>query len=215
MAARLEITLKDHLIDPEGEGIRKKARAYFGIDAERIRSVAILTIDAALSGDELERIRQEVFTNPVTQLSAYEPLAQPCDWVIWVGLRPGVRDNPGATAVEAIEDVLGRRLGAGEAVYTSKRYCIRGSCLTRKDVETIAGQLLANDIIQQYRVWSSAEWDPAAGVGIIIPRVRLDHTPTVSVVPIDSDAVLQRISDERNLALNPNDIPVIRAYFNR
>ncbi|HSV94251.1 MAG TPA: AIR synthase-related protein, partial [Desulfobacterales bacterium] len=215
MAARLEITLKDHLIDPEGEGIRKKARAYFDIDAERIRSVAILTIDAALSGGELERIRQEVFTNPVTQLSAYEPLAQPCDWVIWVGLRPGVRDNPGATAVEAIEDVLGRRLGAGEAVYTSRRYCIRGPRLTRSDVERVAGQLLANDIIQQWRVWSAAEWDPAAGVGIIIPRVRLDHTPTVSVVPIDSDAVLQRISDERNLALNPNDIPVIRAYFNR
>jgi phosphoribosylformylglycinamidine synthase len=215
MAVRLEITLKDHLIDPEGEGIRKKALAYFGIQAERIRSVATLTIDAALSGEELERIRQEVFTNPVTQLSSYRPLAQACDWVIWVGLRPGVRDNPGATAVEAIEDVLGRRLGAGEAVYTSKRYCIQGPRLTRQEVETIAGQLLANDIIQQWRVWSAQEWDPAEGVGIIIPKVRLDHAPTVSVVPIDSDAVLQRISDERNLALNPNDIPVIRAYFNR
>ena len=32
MPARLEITLKDHLVDPEGEGIRKKAKAYFGID---------------------------------------------------------------------------------------------------------------------------------------------------------------------------------------
>ena len=41
MAARLEITLQDHLIDPEGEGIRKKARVYFGIDAERVRSVAL------------------------------------------------------------------------------------------------------------------------------------------------------------------------------
>ena len=214
MAARLETTLKDHLIDPEGEGVRKKALAYFGIQAERIRSVSILTIDADLSTDQLARIRQEVFTNPVTQVSSYAPLAQPCDWVIWVGLRPGVRDNPGATAVEAIEDLLGVRFRPGQAVYTSKRYCIQGPRLTRRDVETIAGELLANDIIQQWRVWSAEEWNPAEGVGIVISKVRLDHTPTVSVVPIESDAVLQRISDERNLALNPNDIPVIRAYFN-
>ena len=214
MAARLEITLKDHLEDPEGQGIRKKAQAYFGIAAERIRTVSILTIDADLAADQLERIRQEIFTNPVTQVSAYTPLPQPADWVIWVGLRPGVRDNPGATAVEAIEDLLGRRFAPGEAVYTSKRYCIRGAGLQRTDIETIAGELLANDIIQQWRVWSAAEWKPGEGVGIIIPKVRLDHTPTVSVIPIDSDAVLKRISDERNLALNPNDIPVIRAYFN-
>ena len=214
MAARLETTLKDHLTDPEGEGVRKKALAYFGIQAERIRSVSILTIDAELSTDQLARIRQEVFTNPVTQVSSYAPLAQPCDWVIWVGLRPGVRDNPGATAVEAIEDLLGVRFRPGQAVYTSKRYCIQGPRLTRRDVETIAGELLANDIIQQWRVWSAEEWNPAEGVGIVISKVRLDHTPTVSVVPIESDAVLQRISDERNLALNPNDIPVIRAYFN-
>ena len=80
MAARLETTLKDHLIDPEGEGVRKKALAYFGIQAERIRTVSILTIDADLSTDQLARIRQEVFTNPVTQVSSYAPLAQP-----WAG----------------------------------------------------------------------------------------------------------------------------------
>jgi phosphoribosylformylglycinamidine synthase len=51
------------------------------------------------------------------------------------------------------------------------------------------------------------------GIGLIIPKVRLDHAPTVTVIPIDSDATLKRISDERNLALNPKDIPVIRAYF--
>ena len=51
------------------------------------------------------------------------------------------------------------------------------------------------------------------GVGMITPRVILDHRPTVSEIPIDSDATLMRLSDERNLALNPNDIPTIRAYF--
>nr|MCU0586429.1 AIR synthase-related protein [Desulfobacterales bacterium] len=213
MAARLEISLKEHLVDPEGEGIRKKAKAYFGIETGRIRTVHILTIDAALSADQLEAVRSEVFTNPVTQTSSYRPLPIAADWVIWVGYRPGVRDNPGATAVEAIEDLLGLRLGAGEAVYTSRRYAVSGGGLTRGQLETIGGELLANDIIQQWRVFSREEWDPAVGVGVIIPRVRLDHPAAVAQIPCDSDEALGRISRERNLALNPNDIPVIRAYF--
>jgi phosphoribosylformylglycinamidine synthase len=213
MPARLEIALKEHLIDPEGEGIRKKAKTYFGLEIARIRTVTVLTLDADLSPAQLESIRNEIFTNPVTQISSYRPLPLDSEWIIWVGFRAGVRDNPGATAVEAIEDLLGMRLAPGEAVYTSKRYGLSGSRLTRKEVAKIAGELLANDIIQQWRIWSAEEWKPSEGVGIILPKVRLDHLPTVAVIPIDSDATLKRISAERNLALNPHDIPVIRAYF--
>jgi phosphoribosylformylglycinamidine synthase len=213
MAARLEIALRDHLIDAEGEGLRKKARAYFGFEIDRVRIVNVLTLDVDLGPAQLERIRQDIFTNPVTQVSAYTPLPVSADWIVWVGYRPGVRDNPGATAVEAIEDLLGMRLQPGEAVYTSRRYCFSGSRLSRSAVETIARELLANDIIQQWRIWSQPEWNPEEGIGVIIPKVRLDHSPTVTIVPVDSDAALRRISDERHLALNPNDIPVIRAYF--
>jgi phosphoribosylformylglycinamidine synthase len=213
MPSRLEIALKDHLVDAEGEGLRKKTQAYFGIELDRVRTVNVLMIDADLAPTHLETIRKDIFTNPVTQESSFRPLPVEGDWVVWVGFRPGVRDNPGATAMEAIEDLLGIRLAEGEAVYTSKRYCLGGPQLTQKDVETIAGELLANDIIQQWRIWPKQEWDPSVGIGFILPKVRLNHSPTVTVIPIDSDAALKRISDERHLALNPNDIPVIRAYF--
>ncbi|KJS29294.1 MAG: phosphoribosylformylglycinamidine synthase [Desulfatitalea sp. BRH_c12] len=212
MASRIEITLKPDILDAEGESLRRKAREYFGIQTDSVRSVYIVTIDAALTADQLRRVRTEIFTNPVTQISSMDPLPVDADWIIWVGFRPGVRDNPGATAVEAMEDLLGVRLGPDEAVYTSKRYCIKGS-LSEDEVRRIASQLLANDIIQQWKIFSAASWNPAEGVGIVVPKVRLDHVPTVSMLSIDSDDTLQRLSDERNLALNPNDIPVIRAYF--
>ncbi len=213
MPQRLEITLKPELFDAEGEALRRKAAAYFGLALDSVRTVHILTVDADLNPEQLERIRTEVFTNPVTQVSAFTPLAEPFDWVVWVGYRPGVKDNPGATAVEAIEDCLDVRLKPHEAVYTSRRYCVSAAGLARADLERIANQLLANDIIQQWRVFSRQEWDPGVGIGIIIPKVILDHTPTVAVLPIDSDDQLRRISDARGLALNPNDIPTIRAYF--
>jgi phosphoribosylformylglycinamidine synthase len=213
MPARLEIALQDHLTDAEGEGIRQKALDYFGIELLRVRSIHILTIDAGLNPEQLKQIQTEIFANPVTQLSSFEPLEFPFDWTIWVGYRPGVRDNPGSTAVEAVEDLLGVRLAPEAAIYTSKRYCIEGTNLVAADLDKIAGELLANDIIQQWKIISATDWDATNGVGFIIPKVQLDHVPTVRTVPVDSDETIKRISDERNLALNPNDIPTIRAYF--
>jgi phosphoribosylformylglycinamidine synthase len=213
MPARLEIALKDHLTDAEGEGIRQKALDYFGMRLLRVRSIHILTIDAELSHEQFKQVQAEIFTNPVTQISSFEPLNFPFDWTIWVGYRPGVRDNPGSTAVEAVEDLLGFRLAPNAAIYTSRRYCIEGSELVAADLDKIAGELLANDIIQQWKIVSAKDWDLQNGIGLIIPKVRLDHEPIVSTIPVDSDETLKKISDERNLALNPNDIPTIRAYF--
>jgi phosphoribosylformylglycinamidine (FGAM) synthase-like enzyme len=52
-----------------------------------------------------------------------------------------------------------------------------------------------------------------SGIGFVVPKVILDHQPEVTTLAIDSDETLARLSDERNLALNPRDIPTIRSYF--
>jgi phosphoribosylformylglycinamidine synthase II len=213
MPHRLEITLKPELFDAEGEGIRQKAGDYFNIRLEKIRTVHVLTIDADLTPGQLETIRTEVFMNPVTQVASYAPLNLPFDWAIWVGFRPGVRDNPGSTAMEAIEDILGIKTEPEEAVYTSRLYCIEGDGIKAQEVDMIAGELLANDIIQQWKIFSRESWDPEKGTGLNIPKVILDHTPTVTTIPVDSNEALKSLSDERNLALSTADIPVIREYF--
>ena len=67
-----------------------------------------------------------------------------------------MRDTAGSTAVEAIEDLLGMRFKTGEAVYTSKIYVISGQ-LPRKAVEHIAKDLLANEIIHQWKIFSKED----------------------------------------------------------
>ncbi len=215
MAKRLEIALKPDLVDPEGEGLKSRAREYFGLILDRVRTINVLTIDAELSEEQFARARTEVFTNPVIQVSSYEPLAADFDYAIWVGLRPGVRDTLGSTAQEALEDFFGFRFKHGEAVYASRLYLLQAPTLARDEADLIARELLANEIIQQWRVMDRGEWDPAGGLGIVIPKVRLHHEPTVTEVAIGSDEELLRISDERSLALNPNDVPTIREYFLR
>jgi phosphoribosylformylglycinamidine synthase subunit PurSL len=214
MISRLEIRLKGELTDPEGRNIRKKALDYFGIKVKEIRVIKVLTIDAELNQDQLETVRKDIFTNPVTEESSFSSMSKSFDRLIWVGLRPGVRDTAGSTAIEAIEDLLGRKFIGDEAVYTSKLYEIQGS-VTEAQAKIIASEILSNDIIQQYKLFSKKKWDPVKGIGVIIPKVILDHVPGVSAMAIGSDEELKKISLERSLALQDSDIRPIREYYLR
>ncbi|MFN3535110.1 MAG: phosphoribosylformylglycinamidine synthase subunit PurS, partial [Desulfatiglandales bacterium] len=214
MPHRLEIRLRSEIKDPEGEIVAQKARTYFHIPVDGVRVVRVLTIDKAFGPEELHTIQKEIFTNPVTEESSFEPISREFDQLIWVGLRPGVKDNQGSTAVEAIEDLLGIRFKRDEGVYFSKIYELKGK-LTKAQAELIARELLANELIQRWRVYSREEWDPKRGIGFIIPKVKISKEPGFEFIPIDSDQTLLRISFERNLALNPRDVPVIRQYFMR
>ncbi len=214
MVSRLEIKLKEELFDAEGWAVRRKSREYFGFEVRDIRAIRVLTIDSDLGQEELERIKTEIFTNPVTEESSYSPIAGDFDWIIWIGYRPGVRDTAGSTAAEAIEDLLRIKFKPDNTVYTSKIYEIRGK-LNLEEVRKIAGNLLANDIIQQWKVFSREEWDKDEGIGFIVPKVILNHVPLVKTISIKNDEELKQISLERNLALQERDIPVIRRYFLR
>ncbi|MCX7822499.1 MAG: phosphoribosylformylglycinamidine synthase subunit PurQ [Syntrophobacterales bacterium] len=229
MLKRLEIALKPGILDAEGERIRRKVRDYFGWNIPfgdlstygPIRVIQVITFESHLNDDEYEAVRRDIFTNPVTQISSFSPLTNPAvtpfQWVIWVGFRPGVRDTAGSVALEAVASYLRRRLPPEDAAYTSRIYEIRTGDLNRLQVETIAKELLANELIQQWRIFSSDEWDPQEGIGFIVPRVLLGKGDFVRIetFSVTSDDVLARLSRERNLALHPQDIPVIRAYFNR
>ena len=214
MVSRLEIKLKKGLFDAEGAGIRRKSREYFGFEVADIRVIRALTFEADLSPYQLEQIQREIFTNPVTEESSYSPIAADFDWLIWVGFRPGVRDTAGSTAAEAIEDLTGYVFKPDEAVYCSKLYEIRGN-LNREQVQKIASDLLANDLIQQWRAYSKADWNPKEGIGLLVPKVIIDHEPKVSTISIQTEEALRQISHERNLALQDRDIPIIREYFLR
>lgn len=219
MIKRLYTSLKPGLFDPEGASLCRRVRDYFGWEIGGARVINMLTLDTSLSDEELEAARTGIFTNPVTQVSdfggGFVEEDAGFDWAIWVGYRPGVRDTAGSVAIEAIGDLLGKAPAPGEAAYTSRLYLLEDAPLSRTQAETVARELLANEIIQQWKVYSKAEWVAGGGADIVAPKVLLAHEPSVCEIALESDEQLARLSDERNLALNPNDIPVIRNYFLR
>ncbi len=214
MAWRIVVGLKDGVKDARGERIQRELKDHLGIDLPRVRTLDVYTVDATLTDAEIEQAAAGPFSDPVIQEYAINrPLASDFDMLIEVGFRPGVTDNPGRTAKEAIQYLTGREFGPGEAVYTSTQYLFDG--LSDKELaEKIAGGFLANGLIQRWSIVTPDELDPQLGVPLTIPRVISDTAPTVRHISLQlSDQQLLDISRQGMLALNLEEMHEIQRHI--
>jgi phosphoribosylformylglycinamidine synthase subunit PurSL len=218
MAHRIEIGFKKGIRDALGEKIQKRIVEHLRIPVDSVQTIEIYTIDGPLVPEEMERAACGPLSDPVIQETGIDHgIADGFDWLIEVGFRPGVTDNVGKTAGEAIALITGKPV----RVYTSRQYIIRGirdrcalDTLTRADAERIASELLANDLIQRYDIHDGKTWDPAAGIKPYVPRVLGENHPRTEEIDLDvPDAELVRISQERVLALNLEEMRVLRDYL--
>lgn len=215
MAHRIEVGFKPSVRDAWGEKIKKRIFEDLNCRVDKVKGVDVYTLDMDLSPDELRQIAEGPLVDPIIQDSTIDrPLASDFDWIVEVGFRPGVTDNVGRTAREAIELVLGIGLKQEEKVYTSKQCLISGE-LSFKDVEKIADGLLANELIQRFTIVSKRDWDLKTGMPLVVPRVFGDSVSgKVSEIDLNvDDQHLLDISQERVLALNLKEMKSIRAYI--
>ena len=223
MVSQIRVYSKDGTKDALGESVRKKIIDHLGLKVDSVKTVEVYTIDKELSLSELERVRKEIFTDPLVQASSLKPLMKDFDWFVEVGCRPGVTDSVGHTAREAIEELLGVSFAAGENVYASREYLISGQ-LKRFEVKRIVRDLLANELIQRWEIIKKQCWDERKEMETSVPRVQLNHKPQVIEVDLNAgDIELERIgkdgitgNDGRRgpLALSLPEMRAIRDYFN-
>ncbi len=212
---RVEVAVKEGVRDPAGEAAKLEIRDSLSLSVDSVRVIDVYNIDAKLSPDELELVREELFTDPIIQESSSDkPLARDFTWLIEVGYQPGVTDNVGKTAAEGIADTIGRPLATGESVYTSRQYAIKGE-LTGDQVETICRKLLANALIQRWSILASEdasrlEREPLLG----LPLVRLGEVAPVREYDLNvDDATLMDISAKGVLALDLREMRAISSYY--
>ncbi len=216
MAHRIEVGYKDGYADPAGEKVHRRIREELGLEAGTVRTVSVYTLDMQLSREELEALARGPMSDPVVQrYSIDRPLASDFSWLVEVGLKPGVTDNPGRTAREAAVQCIGRTPPENEKIYASQQYLFYGD-LSREQVQRIAGELLANDLIQHTVIVAAADFDQKKGMPPHVPRVA--GTAEISVDHIDvrvDDEALEQLSRERLLALNLEEMAAVRAYLDR
>ncbi len=213
MACRIEVGLKKGVRDARGERVRREIAEHLGIHLQGVRTIDVYTVDAELTAEQIEAAANGPFSDPVIQQVAInQPLASDFDMLVEVGYRPGVTDNVGRTAGEALQYLTGRRLVSGEGVYTSVQYLLKGE-LDRTVAERIASGFLGNGLIQRWEIISAGEFDHSKGVPVSVPKVVSTAEPKVQQIDLAvSDDELLRISRDGVLALNLEEMQEIQRF---
>ncbi|MFO7570769.1 MAG: AIR synthase-related protein [Smithellaceae bacterium] len=216
MANRIEVGFKKGIRDALGEKTKKRIIDSLGMPVENVATLEVYTIAGKLLNAELRAAAAGPLSDPVIQeFTINRPLAKNFDWLIEVGFRPGVTDNVGKTAREAITLLLGEKIGDREvAVYTSRQYLISGA-ISQADAEKIASGLLSNDLIERHQVIAATAFDFKNGLPAHVAQVMGKDEPKVcriNLTALDAAALL-KISQEKLLALNLEEMQALQAYY--
>ena len=216
MPDRIEIGVKTGIMDALGEKIRRRIIEHLHIPVDVLQTIEVFTIEDGLTGDELSAAAHGPFSDPIIHdFAVNQPLARRFDWLIEVGFRPGVTDNVGKTAREALALLLGKEPGATPPVYTSRQYALTGS-LGKPEAMKIATSLLANELIEHYEIIDGRDWNREQGLTPYVPRVAGSNHPLTVTIDLDVDEeTLLQISRTGVLALNLPEMLAIRNYFER
>ncbi len=217
MLTRIEVALKPELRDALGEKVARRMREDLGLSVSSVRTIRVYLVEADVSHEDILAFASGPVYDPVIQIySIDKPLAPVFgfDWLIQVGFRPGVTDNEGKVAREALELIVGRKLSNEENVYFLTQYLVKGD-LSRQDAEKACRELLANELIERWWILSFEEFDSEQGLKVPPPKVT--EEPKIQVKTFDlskfSDEELVKLSRERLLALNLKEMQTIKEYF--
>src|SRR5262245_58827483 len=208
----LVVATRPQMPDVRGAALQQTLQDDLHLQVDAVRTASLYTIHAPLTPAELEKARQVLFTDMVVQESGWATRpALACDWIVQVGLLPGVTDNVGRTAARALEDIADQPF-QGE-VYTSSLYLLRGA-LQRRDVERVVRDILANPLIQQWRITAAADWQDRLEAFLSPPVAGTDKPPQVRTIALErDDQALMHLSQEGLWSLSLPEMHAIQAYF--
>ena len=218
MLQRLEVRLRPDVTDSVGQRTARSITENLSLPVASVAVRRIFTI-AGIDDAEFGKILVEgVLHDPVLQIADNNPSPTNADWVLEVMYRPGVTDNEGRTARDTLALALGIKDRSSVAVYTGVQYHItssQGSALNEEDISRIGRDLLANELIQRFRVKSGAAWQMDPGFSPQASKVLGQANSEVTVIKVAtlSDAELMALSRENTWAFSLEEVQAIRVYF--
>ncbi|MCK5843680.1 MAG: hypothetical protein KAG97_03165, partial [Victivallales bacterium] len=211
MEYRIEISPLPDRKDASGMAVAAQIKNILGIETDDVSVRKVYTVSADITRSEAKKAAAEL-ANPVLQKGILgESDWSGFDWLISVGFLPGVTDNVGRSAKEALGDIIGRRLNDDEFVFSSAEYLLKGPSLSKANLERIGKDLLANELIESIGVHSSSE---TASIPLNLPFVPETESGIVKTYDLEvSDDELMEISRKGILALSLEEMKSIQNYF--
>lgn len=204
MSKRIEVKFRDSIKDPRASGLAALLRDEFGAKVAKVALIDAYSMDADFEEKELEFLGSEVFSDKVTQEYEFKRPFLPEAWRIEIGFRPGVTDNVGKTAKEAVRDALGKNVD----VYSSTVYAIVGE--VDEGICWGFARRMANELVQSIaiRAPDADKFEP------YMPKVAFGSEAAVETVKLPADEKqLAQLSKKRLLALSVAEMKAVRDYF--
>ncbi len=206
MVTRIEIALKPGFVDTVAAAITS-GLSDLGMGQVVCRhALQVFYLKGELVPLEKERIARELLTDTVTQTFAIDARVLPPtagdEWDVEITYNPGVMDPVEESAMKAIRDM---GVTTVQAVKTARTYRLCGP-LSEAQKQLIVDKLLANKVVEH----------------VLHPGEQLFHEPIeyqfrlleVDLLGADSSQ-LRKISKERSLFLNLEEMRAIQAYYRR
>lgn len=151
---KIEVFFQEDKNDSESNAVRKDILSDLGIQLNSLKIVQCYYINADLSDEELQKTASKLLADPIVQKYVINSESEiKADWLIEVKLNSGVTDNTGNAAMLGVKDLLKREFKeeTNENIRTTKKYFISGE-ITREQAERIAKELLANEVVENFKV---------------------------------------------------------------
>jgi phosphoribosylformylglycinamidine synthase II len=198
------------LDDPRSMGFLADAHALGITTIRSLQCQDLYFIEGQVSEASLQRLATELLSDPITQIAqwgrafsaTYDEASGEEKAVIEVALLPGVTD-PVAEQILRAASVLG--IPGVERASTGLRFELQGEKLSEPDLHLAARRLLANPVIQRYRLGQIEPVFPQAAQA----SGRVDAIP---LRDLDKEGLLA-CSAERRAALDLAEMQAIQAYY--
>ena len=204
MEWKVEIRNKSGVFDPFGTGIKKDIEDLGIVGVKKVSTSQVFIISGHISIKDVQRIAQELLTDPITQeykIGEGSRVKGEGLRVVEIAYNTGVMDPVEESTKKAIKD-LG--ISGIELVKTERKYFIEGK-ITDAQFNTICEKLLYNKVIQHVVKSQSAK------------RIAHSEGYSFKLITVDllmaSDRKLMKISKDGQLFLNLREMQEIKKYF--
>ena len=208
----IQLTLKPGQHDGDGQRVAEAAARHLGLVTGRVRSAALYTVRYPLTETQLHDFATRCLADPVlhdvrlNELTAAPGFAT----YILVARRPGVTDDEGTSAQNALADILNEPLDVHTQHIFSKKLYLLENDLPATDLRRIAEELLGNKLINWLEVGRVAD-----GIRDYTPRPGGGAEAITEVISLTgrTDEELVQLSKANIYALNLEEMRAVRDYF--
>ncbi|MDO7877647.1 AIR synthase-related protein [Hymenobacter sp. ASUV-10] len=208
----LLLSLKPGQHDGDGQRLAEAAQRHLGLRTGRVRSLAAYTVRYPLSEAQVLDFAQQCLADPVlhdVQLGLPTAAAGFASYIL-VARRPGVTDDEGTSAQNALADFLNEPLDVHTQHIFSKKLYLLENELPADDLRRLAEELLGNKLINWLETGRVAD-----GLRDYTPRPGGGAEAVTEIISLTglSDAELVKLSKDNIYALNLEEMQAVRAYF--